>query len=428
MSETPASQATGSRRTSRGRIIAARVLVVLGVLLAVVSILANFVKREALDNDTFRQTSSELIASETIRDEVAATVVEQFYANVDVAAELEEQLPENLQALASPISGLTRELADRAAVELLGRPRVQGLFVEASGLANEQLVALLDGDTRALETTDGTVVLDLRPIVLELGSRFGISEERLEVIPTDATRVTIVESDQLELAQDATQLLRTVADWLWVIVIALWAAAVWLVAGRRRYEVRAIAIGLVVAGLALVVIRSLAGNYIVDNLVETESVRPAVDEAWSIITDSLAAAAWTIAILGAIALVGVWLTGPGARATGVRSLLAPYLRRPDVAYGALAVLVLLFLWWTPVQGLRNVLLVIVLSIAGFEVVRRQTAREFPDAVATDLGASLRESMERIRGNGGTSGKAAPPAAGAQREPEPPTGGDGGAER
>lgn len=416
MSETPSSQATPERRVSRTRIVTARVLVVLGVLLLVVSILANFVKREALDNETFRNTSSELIANETIRTEVAATVVDEFYANVDVAGELEEQLPDNLKALASPIAGLTRELAERAAVELLERPRVQQLFVTASGVANKQLVALLDGDTRALDTTDGKVVVDLRPIVFELGSRFGIDEERLDVIPVGATQITVLDSDELGLAQDLTKILRTVADWIWVFVFALWIAAVWLVAGRRRYEVRAIAIGLVVAGLALVVIRSLAGSYIVDSLVQTESVKPAIDEVWAIVTDGLAAAAWTIVLIGLVALLGIWFVGPGRRATAVRSLAAPYLRRPDVAYGALAVALLLFLWWAPLQGFRNVMIVLVLSIAGFEVTRRQTAREFPEAIATDLGASLRESVERIRG-GTFGGK--PPEQGSPRPSAPP---------
>ena len=46
---------TPSSGPSRGRIIAARALVVLGVVLVVVSLLSNWVKREALDPDTFRR-------------------------------------------------------------------------------------------------------------------------------------------------------------------------------------------------------------------------------------------------------------------------------------------------------------------------------------------------------------------------------------
>ena len=40
-------------RVSRGRAIAARLLVILGIVFLVVGLLSNFVKREALDNDNF---------------------------------------------------------------------------------------------------------------------------------------------------------------------------------------------------------------------------------------------------------------------------------------------------------------------------------------------------------------------------------------
>ena len=56
---------------SRGRIIAARTLVVLGVLLVIVSLLSNWVKREALDKSTFRSTSQELIAHPAIQQQLA---------------------------------------------------------------------------------------------------------------------------------------------------------------------------------------------------------------------------------------------------------------------------------------------------------------------------------------------------------------------
>jgi len=52
---------------SRGRIIAARALLVLGVLLLVISILSLYVKREALDSDQFRDTSQQLIADPRFR-------------------------------------------------------------------------------------------------------------------------------------------------------------------------------------------------------------------------------------------------------------------------------------------------------------------------------------------------------------------------
>ena len=102
---------TASASPSRVRIIGARALLVLGVLLTVVTILSTYVKREALDEGQFKQTSQQLIASPAIQEQVAATLVETFYANVDVSSELQAKLPENLQGLAAPIAGVSRPLA-----------------------------------------------------------------------------------------------------------------------------------------------------------------------------------------------------------------------------------------------------------------------------------------------------------------------------
>ena len=117
------------------RVIASHVLVVIATLLVVVSILANFVKREALDSATFKDTSRELIANTVIQDEIANRLVDEIYANVDVSQALAQRLPGNLQPLAGPIAGATQQLFDRAAHVIVQRPRFQNLFVEASSLA-----------------------------------------------------------------------------------------------------------------------------------------------------------------------------------------------------------------------------------------------------------------------------------------------------
>ena len=103
-----------------------------------------------------------------------------------------------------------------------------------------------------------------------------------------------------------------------MLVLVAGRPRVWLVPGRRRKEVRAIGIGLVVAGVLLLVIRSVAGNYIVDKVVVTESVRPAVHQVWEIVTDSLAASGWNAICVGLLTVLGVWLTGDGRQAVAAR--------------------------------------------------------------------------------------------------------------
>jgi hypothetical protein len=378
VTSTEATEDTTSPGPSRGRVIAARILVVLGVLLVVVSLLSNWVKREALDPETFRETSQELIAHPDIQDQLAATMVDQLYANVDVAARLEMRLPDNLQALAAPIAGLSREAMDRAANELLGRPRVQSLFVASASLAQAQTVRVLKGDTTRLSTEGGDVVLDLRPLVVQLGDRFGFLGDVGETLPPDAAKVTILESDELETAQNLTDVLESVANWIWIPALLAFAAALWLVPGRRRKELRAIAVGFIVAGVALLVIRRVAGSYLVEELTRSESVRPAVDAFWTILSDGLAEAAWVVVFVGVVGALGAWLTGDGRRAVATRRWLGPWLGRTGVAWAVFAALLLVVVWALPLHRFTVTAILIVLGAVGFEVARRQIVREYEE--------------------------------------------------
>src|SRR5262245_9842245 len=383
---------------SRRRLIAARALTVFAIALVVVSVLANFVKRQALDRSQFRHTSRELIADRAVRDQVAATLVDQLYANVDVSAVLRRRLPRNLRPLSGLIAGAARDATDRSARRLLEQPRVQDVFVEASAQARRQLVGGPDGDKNIVESSGGKVVLDVRPLIVDLGNRFAIVSNLQSRIPQNAGRVTILESDQLKTAQDATRLLRFVADWIWVFALAAAAGAVWLARGRRRTEVRANAIGLLIAGVLILILQSLIGRYVVGHLVATESVRPAASAAYSIMTELLRGAGWTAIIVGVVALTGIWLSGPRPRATAVRHALAPYLRRPEVAYGTLVIGYLLLLWWRPTPQFGFPLTVVIwlaLAVVGLEALRRQTAREFPDAAPKDLSDAFRTVLDRL---------------------------------
>jgi MFS family permease len=290
------------------------------------------------------------------------------------------------------IAGVARDASVRSAQRLLEQPQVQDAFVAASSHAQRQFVAVLDGNHTLVETSGGKVVLDVRPLVLDLGDRFSIVSNLQSRLPENAGRVTILESDQLKSAQDATRLLRFVADWIWVFALAAAAGAVWLARGRRRNEVRALAIGLLLAGVLILIARSLIGRYVVGHLVTTESVRPAAAAAYSILTDLLKGAGWTAIIVAFVALAGIWLSGPRPHATAARQELAPYLRRPEIAYSTLVVGYLLLLWWRPTPQFGFLLTVVIwfaLAVIGLEALRRQTAREFPDAEPKHLSEALR---------------------------------------
>ena len=386
-------------RAGRPRLITARILTIVGVVLALVSVLGGYLRWELLDNGSFSDTTGQLIENDAVRDQVALTLVDQLYSNVDVTAALEERLPPNMDALAGPIAGASRQLAQNAAVRLLQRPRVQELWKASLTAAHRQLIDVLEGGGPVVSTEGGAVVLDLRPLVIQVGEEVAIVGQLAERLPDDTGKIEILQADQLDTAQTITQALKVVGTFLWVITLAVFALAIWLAAGRRRREVRAIALGLLIVGLLVLVVRRLAGGYVVDSLADTESVRGAADAAWTILTDRLRGSGVTFVLVALVALVGVWFVGPGRRATSVREALAPYLRRWDLAYGGYAVFLLLLFAFTPVLDWWRwpvTIVVIALGAAGLEVVRRHTAREFPDAVATDVWGGVGRRLSSLR--------------------------------
>jgi hypothetical protein len=377
--------------------ITARVLVALGALFAAVALLAGYVRWQALDTDTVRETAGELIVDDAVQEQIAASLVDSLFTNVDVEGELQQRLPPEQQALAGAITGAVRELSDRAANRMLERPRAQALWVDTVAFSHQQLVNVLEDDVQGVTTEGGVVFLDLRPLVIELGNRIPVVGRIAAQLPDDAGRIKVIEADQLEAAQDATAALDFVGLWFWVVPVLLWALALWLARGRRRTILRAIAWAAIVAGLLVLVLRRVAGGYLVDELVATTSAEQAAQNAWNILTSLLADGAWTLIGLAVVVLVGVWLAGESRSAIAARSELAPFLARPEIAFGAAAALFLLVVLWSPTAQTTRVpqmLALAVLLALGIEILRRQTAREHPEAAGIDLGEHLRGRFAR----------------------------------
>ena len=365
------------KTTSRIRVIGARVLTVIAVLLALIGMVAFYVENTALDEEGFETISRSMIENDEIRTQVAAKSVDTLFDNVDVEAAIAERLPPAQAGLAPVLAGLARSGADRAADAVLERPRVQTVWVEVTTRAQRQLVRLLDDDTTFIQTEGGAVVLDLRPIVIELGDQVAVIGKIAERLPESSGKIAIIEKSQLETAQDVTKVLRAVADWMWLVALAVAAVAVWLNRGRRRLELRAIAIGLVVVGLLMLAVRRFAGDYLVDELAKDDAVKPAAHDAWNILTQVLADRAWVWIILGVVTIVGVWFVGDTGRAAQAREAAHPLLENRLATYAVAAVALLVLALFAPTVATSWVaaLVLVVLIVAGIEVVRSIALRE-----------------------------------------------------
>jgi putative oligomerization/nucleic acid binding protein len=395
-------------RPPRRRAVTA--LLVAGAILLFFTAFASWVNRQALDTDEWTKTSSELLENEEIRNALATYLVDQLYANVDVTAELRRALPPQAQGLAGPAAGGLREFADRAARRALQGPRVQALWENLNRNAHEQFVRIVkdEGGGGAVSTQGGDVTLQLTPLVQQIATRVGLGG-LADKVPPDAGELTVMKSDQLDLAQDVADAIQTIVIVLLVLTLGCYVLAVYLARGRRREALRGVGLTLIITGIVILVVRSIAGGVVVNELATTASVEPAVQQVWNIGTSLWSDIAGGLIINGIILVIVAWVAGPTRPAVALRREAAPYMReRPELIYALVALIFVLMIAWGPTRAFREAIPLLVVAgllILGTEALRRQTAREFPDATL-DESASLRERLARMRSSAsGATGSA-----------------------
>lgn len=359
-------------------------LIVAASVIAVIAALTTWVRRQMLDEQAWRNAGAELIAEPQVREALSVYLVNELYANVDVSGELRSRLPTDLQGLAGPVSGVLRQGATDAVERLLEAPRVQDLFVDASSLAQQKLVNVLEDKTgHGISTGDGTVTLDLRDVLIQLGQDLGISQTTLDRIPADAGVITIMHSDQLATAQTAVKALKVLSAALFVLVLAMYALAIYLARGHRRATLRNIGWAFVIVGLLVLIARRGAGNYAVDALTPP-TTQDVAHRVFLIGSEILSDIGWAAIAYGVVIIAGAVLAGPTRYATAVRGRLAPVLNdRPGMVWAGVGCAFLLLVLWGPTHALTTlwgVVLLGALLAAGVVALRSETLRE---AVAAD---------------------------------------------
>jgi hypothetical protein len=385
--------------------ITVRILVVLASILAFLAIFTSWVDRQALNTDNWVDTSGKLIQDKEISDALAIYAVDQLYANVDVNALLKKRLPKDLQPLSAPASAGLREFATQAGQDALQSPRIQQAWKNANRIAHRQLVSILKGNNEVVSSQNGRVVLDLRPLVLQLADRIGVKKQLNQRLPPEVGQLEVADSKQLDTARTVTKLIQGLA-WLFSLgSLALFGIAIYLAAGRRWIVVLGYGLGLIAAGLAAIAVRGAAKGLVVDSLAQTEDARVPAQHAWDIATALLHSIASSVIIFGILFVIASFLASPAGAAVSVRQALAPTLReRQGLVWSVFAAVALLaVIIWPPddTRGLVVTLVLIALAGIGLEALRRKTEKEFPGAKRGDWMAGMRQ---RARDAGSRTGR------------------------
>ena len=356
----------------RGHRVWSGVLLAVATLVVILGMTAIWVQRQVLDREEWVDTSVELLENDDVRRAIGLYLIDELYTNVDVAGEIQDALPERLQPLAQPAAAALRRAAEQNAGTLLGTRVAENLWRRANVRAHEAFERVV------VDEESGEVTINLQPLVEKAAERGGVLGRAAKQVPPDAGQLVVLRSDQLEAAQKVVKVLRPLAIVLVLLAVALYAAAVFLAADRRRTVIY-VGACLLFAAVAVLAVRRLGGNTIVDTLARAPDSELAVAATWSIATRLLVDVVSGTVLLGLLLILGAWLLGPGRVAVAARPQRTPARRdHPRLVRHGLGALLLLLVWWNPVPWTGKPLAILILAIGAFawlEVVRRRALEE-----------------------------------------------------
>ncbi|NGO75674.1 hypothetical protein G6045_08270 [Streptomyces sp. YC504] len=325
--EAEAQAQPAGRPRRRGRSTLATVLIVLGCLLAPLSVVAAWASGVIGDTDRYVSTVQPLAADPDVQDAVAARVTDAAMDHIDLqdllssAASDERPLLEKaLGKLGNSLEDAVRSFVNDKARDVVASDAFETLWTELNRKAHAAMNKALTGDGGGAVQLDGnTVTVDLAPVVEQVKQRLIDNGLTLaEKIPEVHTDFAVAKSEDITKARTGFRLLQLVGNWLPVLALLLVAGGVLLARNRRRAVVTAalcVAVTVALLGLALTVFRPVY----LDALPEGVS-QPAAGSVYDALTHFLRTTVRMTVALGVIVALATWLTGTGRRAGLVRNL------------------------------------------------------------------------------------------------------------
>ncbi|MBX3285314.1 MAG: hypothetical protein KF703_08240 [Actinobacteria bacterium] len=396
--------ATATRAATVRRAIAFT-LVILTAVAVLAASLATWAKRTVLETDRFTKVAQTLVADDRVIEAIVDAVTPPILTLVEDQIPEREDLPSSIAPLRPLLVRSLEGVVRTQLRDLLRSERGQEFVVGAIRRAHATTMELLDGRglfDNALDVSDGRITLDLLPVV-ERGltglQRRGIIPSRIELpeagsgdgvalleaafdknLPDDFGTVVLYEGDKVGNAQESFGQLQSALALFRKGVVALWVAALLLVAGALALSIRrtrtlfqlGVAVAASMTVFQILVFRAAEVLPEVATSPDARDVAAALVEA---ATSGLKRFAALLILVGIVVAVAGYLANRSAERTAsstlpadeaadeapTRGVMGWVVAHPDLARVAcLAVaLVLLFVW-----GLSWLSLVVCVGLAG----------------------------------------------------------------
>ena len=250
------------RWDKRGRRVGAAVLAIVTSLLIVLTTTVVWTHRTIFNTDQWVATVAPIHRDPAVTAALSDRVTTQIFSAVDVEKLAQESLPPRAQFLAAPLANSVQGFIGDQVDKLLQSQRFQNLWARTSRFLHTQVVAVLKGDTKVLQTTNGDIVLNVLPVInnalqqvetrasgifgrnvdippikngkIPASARQKISQALGLSLPADFGEIVLFKSDKLAVAQNAVAKFDSLTILLLVITPLLIIATLWLSPARRH--------------------------------------------------------------------------------------------------------------------------------------------------------------------------------------------------
>lgn len=327
--ETPAPP---RRRKGTWRAPVSAVLIVLGCILAPLSVIGVWTANQVSNTNRYVENVSPLIHEPAIQAALTDKISTQINAHLPIQS-LTNQAADTLNSkgftrVATLLHSFSGSLASAVqgfihtqVTKIVKSQQVANLWVELNRRVHVQLVNALSGShsaNAAITTSNGKVVLNLGPVITLVKAKLaarGLSI--VSAIPYINPQFALFNDKYLVQAQSGYRLLNDLKIVLPILTLLLLGAGIYIARGHRRATVGAglgLAASMLVLGIALAIARGIYLNSVPSTVLPSDAAAVLYDTLVRFIKDGLR----ILLVVGLLVAIGAFFTGPSVTAVRTR--------------------------------------------------------------------------------------------------------------
>ena len=394
----PADPAAPARRKHNGwRAPVSVVLIVIGCILAPLSVVAVWTANQVSNTDRYVANIEPLIHEPSVQHALTDKITTEIESRLNVkglATQAATALNQRgltrvgalLNSFSGQLAGAVNGFIHTQVAKIVASPQVARLWLEVNRRAHAQLVKALSGQGNgAITISNGKVVLNLGPFIELIKTRLAARGLTIvKNIPQINPTFPLFSAKYLVKAQTAYRLLNDLKIVLPILTLVLLGLGVYVARGHRRALIGAglgFAASMLVLGLGLTIFRGIYLNSVPPRVLPADAAAVLYDTLVRFIRDGLR----VLLVVGLIVAIAAFFTGPSVTAVRTRGAFErgfawirssgehaglstgpvgrwTYTHRRALRIAAVAIAALVFIFWGQPTWVTALVIAIVLLI------------------------------------------------------------------